>query len=369
METISQQITKKNLALTSLILNADIKSFYNWKHYLPSVISAGFSVFFSISIVLELKTIITGIELIVFGLFILFFLIYNEKTKFKELNAYFRGEKYNRYLLFFTFFLSITLSGIGIFLWTNKSTELKNNDRTMQETEIAGINQKYYKLISEIENKDINKYSEYNNEYGNLVSWKKKRAIDTEERKQITTNIQSTQNNLLAITKDFNNRNLKEVKSLNELKQQEINLINTKFNSKQFGNKKTEFISYVFLLLTLIVEYATLGFSKDLSKLQGIKTDFINDVNSVKFRNYYKILFSLYTTKKVESILEINDIKYSCIAMDWEEVKKLFNLLDTLEIIRIERHKSDLRRVKGRIAMTETQALETLQKYFERIIA
>jgi hypothetical protein len=355
--------------ITSIILDSEKRSFVNWKNYIPSVLSAFFSVFFSISIVLELKTIITGFELVLFGLFILFFLVYNEKIKFKELNQKFRNQKYNLFTLIFTFMISISLSTIGIYLWTNKTTQIKNNQNETVNIQTAELTKQYNSLITNIENKDINLFTEYQNEHNNLTTWKKRSALDMEERKLITSNIEKTQNNLLFIQANFNNKKQNEINRLKISLQSELQVLNIKNNNTIDNMRKNDFISYLFILLTLIVEFATINFNKELSKFQTEKNDMINSPLANTYKTYYKILYGIYTSKTIDNMLDINDIKYSpANTLQWNDTKVYFNLLNTLKVINICKTNEDTKQAKAKILMNESDALNKLTEYFNRII-
>ena len=111
--------------LTKLIVNDSKKNLQLKQKETFAFIASVFSVIFALSIVFELRNIVSGFVLAFLIVFIVLFLILNEKLKVENVRKLYKGNKKGIIPFGLTFVISVTLSSIGIYLWTNKSMDAK----------------------------------------------------------------------------------------------------------------------------------------------------------------------------------------------------------------------------------------------------
>ncbi|MFW6219826.1 MAG: hypothetical protein ACOC33_03220 [bacterium] len=369
----------KNFKITKQILKSNKKNVISFSDLVPSIIASVFSIIFSLSIIVEIANFVNSTVLTFLSIFIVLFLIHNEKTKVLELRKYFSNKKSNntkRFILIaFTFFMSFSLSGIGIYFWTNKTTELTDNNNINNKTEIANINQKYNSQIDSVNNLSIKNDVNYLNALENLEFWKTRKAATLDERTYIRKQIENRQIEVNNILTEFNDKKENKIKLIEQNKQNNIELINASFVQSSNNINKNNILSYIFFTLVIITEFIIIILSKEIAVKQIKQDELINANIAKEFKLFHNILYSVYTTKRIKRIktedgktkllfpyLSINDIKYNPITTntntDWNEVKKLFNILITLKIIS----------PKGYIQMDETKGLKKMEDYYNRII-
>ena len=115
------------------ILSFSKNDFNNKFANITAKIASVFSVFFALSITIELKQHIDTWLFIVLSIFIVFFLIVNEVIKVTNIWKLHQYEFKNLITFIITFTLSLSLSGVGIYLWVNKSEVINNKKNTLQK--------------------------------------------------------------------------------------------------------------------------------------------------------------------------------------------------------------------------------------------
>jgi hypothetical protein len=371
---------KNSNSLTGLVRKSNTNSFIKWFDYLPALIANTFSVIFSLSIVLELKNILSGYVLILLSVFVILFLIYNEVTKVQYVRKVFKGVKSAIIPLILTFIISLTLASIGIYLFTNKSVDISNSNNMDKVVKINDISYKYQSKINELNNNVIFETSkEFEALNKELYYWKHISAATLIERDNIRNRIDKIQNDIQSQRTMFNENKRLSINQLNSLMNNEINIVNTQYNNTNNKTTKNNFISYIFLSLIIITEFATIILNKNIAEKQILRDEFINSDLSKKFIISSNILTSMYLTS-YNDVTTIEKAKY-CEAnkLIWDDLALLYNqfinlgILDEGEVVvhkSLDKdHNEKTKKVlTNKFLVNEIEAQQLLNGYFEKLL-
>jgi len=371
---------KNSNSLTNLVIKQNTNKFISLIDYIPALISNTFSVIFSLSIVLELKNILSGYVLILLSVFVVLFLVYNEVTKVQYVRKVFKGVKSAIIPLIITFIISLTLASIGIYLFTNKTSDIKDNSNMDKVVKINNINYTYQSKINDLNNNMIFETSkEFKSLNDELYYWKHISAATLIERDNIRNRIDKLQNDIQSQRTLFNENKRLSINQLNNLLNNEIQIINTQYNVNNNKTTKNNFISYIFLSLIIITEFATIILNKNIAEKQIVRDDFINSDLSKKFIMSSNILTSMYLTS-YNGVTNIEKAKY-CEAnkLSWEDLSLLYNqfinlgILDSGEVIVHEGldgdcNKKAKRLLTNKFIVSEYEAQNLLNGYFEKLL-
>ena len=358
MKTLNELIRK----------NKNNKFNTSWLHKTPALIASIFSVLFALSIIIELSNVVSGIALILTGVFIVLFLIQNEIFKVKEIKKVFKGNKPALIPFAITFILSVSLSTIGIYFWTNKTQSITDNINIEKSILIKTKNQFYNNKIDSIQNIKYESTPEYNSLIKTLDYWKSRRAMDIDELKSIRANIKDIEHKI----DNGRNNHITGVNSkvdrYNKLLADELKVIDTKTAKTKNTSSTNNFISYIFFTLILVTEFAIIILNKNIANEEIRLDEFSNNDVSKLYIVGRNILESLYMTQKNSSV-NINNAKYSYANKDnilaWEEISSLYNnyiqigILDSGELVNNV--------LTNKLLLSEGDALIKFDAYFEKM--
>lgn len=353
---------------TNLIKKQTKKSFNYMLDKIFALLASFFSIFFALSIVLELSNIVQGYVLVFLGIFIILFLMFNEWMKIKSLKQLFTGNNKSFITFSLCFLLSIGLSGIGIWFWTNKSTELTDNNNIEKIERVREINNTFLIKINEVQEKSFEQSAEYKSLYSDLTFWQGRRPANIQERETIREEISIIQKRINEGRKNYNLAKQESINQLNELKNSELELVNNKYSKTQNKANKVNFVSYIFFSLILITEFVILILNKNLVEKEKQVNDFVNGKDAKMFIIGSKLLSSLYLTKTKDNKVNINNAKYSVVSnnnvLEWDEIKKLYNTYINLGILSSGERLNNV--LTNEILLSEEQAQQKFQIYFEK---
>jgi len=339
--------------------------------YVPALIANIFSVIFSTSIIFELKGIVNGAVLGLLGTFIVLFLIQNEIIKVKEIRKVFTGNK-NALLPFaVTFILSVSLATIGMYFYTNKVSEIKDQSEINKTTEVQAIDLKYQSQYNEINSKTFESTGEFNNINTELKYWKHASAATIEERTDIRKKIDNLQVVLNDNRVKFETNKAEQLKRIETLNNNEKTIVSAKFTSNINKTEKNNFISYIFLTLILITEFSTIVLNKNIVEKRNYVEQFTNSKIAKTYLIASNLLTTLYMSAK-NNWVNINNAKYSYANKDnileWDEIKTIYNNLISLGVLTNGeiRKDGDKELLYNELALTEQEAQKKLDEYFER---
>jgi hypothetical protein len=339
------------------------------KHKIPAILASIFSVIFAMSIVFELKTIVSGVVLTFLSIFIILFLIQNELFKIKEIKKVFQGNKASIIPFAITFVLSITLSSIGIYFWTNKAQITEDNAIVDKSIVNNNINQKYNLKIDSLSNLKFENTEEYNSLIKNLEYWKSRRAMDTNELKSIRANIKSIGDNVHAERLNFKSNIDDRIKKCEDQCKNEMSIVDNQYNRTINKTDTNNFITYIFFVLIFITEFAIIILNKNIAGEESKLKTFTDSHLSKKYIVGRNILESLYFVKDSSYNVNINNAKYSYAnkdnVLEWSEVATLYNTYIQLGILD-EGSKID-GLLTNEIVVDVDEALRMYDNYFEKI--
>lgn len=366
--------------LVDLIRKQNENKFIKLIDYIPALISNTFSVLFSLSIVLELKNILSGYVLILLSVFVVLFLIYNEVTKVQYVRKVFKGVKTAIIPLIITFIISLTLASIGIYLFTNKTTDIKDNNNMDKVVKINNINYTYQSKINELNNTMVFETSkEYEALNKELYYWKHLSAATLIERDNIRNRIDKIQNDIQSQRTLFNENKRVSINQLNTLLNNEVQIINTQYNNTNNKSTKNNFISYIFLSLIIITEFATIVLNKNIAEKQILRDEFCNSDLSKKYIVASNILTSMFLTS-YKGVTNIEKAKYSeANKFEWNELSLLYNQFINLGILdegQVIEHKSldkdynekTKKVLTNKFIVDESIAQVLLNGYYEKLL-
>jgi len=365
-------------SLTSLVKEYKYKNSFisNWD-YLPAILTNIFSVIFSLSIVIELRKCIDNIFVLsILSIFVIFFLIMNEIIKVKEIRKVYRGFKNSIISFVVTFLISITLASIGMYFFTNKSMDVKDNSNINLSIAINEIKLKFEDKINNVNNNVFENSETYNSLNKELYYWKHVSAATLIERNDIRLRIDKLQNDIQKERINFNNNKDSQVKKLIELQNNEISVTESKYNKVMNTTKKNDFITYIFLSLIFVTEFATIVLNKHIVEKQISLDEFVNGDLAKMYTVSSNILTTLYMTSR-NNETNIEKAKYSYSNKDnvlsWEDITRLYNILIDLGILdngvikEIELPNGNVKKLLyNKFLVSESEAHQIFDNYFEK---
>lgn len=320
---------------------------------IQSLIASIFSVIFSLSIAKQLIGIVSDVILVVLFLFTILFLIYNENRKVNELRRLFTKRNANYFTIVFTLFISISLSSIGIFLWTNQSMQKGINNENLKAIEITKVENEYNHIIDSVRSSSINT-EEYNQLKTDIEWWKGRRPANLKERSDRNNQIAILQERLSDILTQYSKNKQDQLDLINLEKQSRINQITSIYEG---NNKKLTFdnyISLIFIILVLITEFVIYNIQKEIGRYL-IETD----------SKEIKVIEDLLNQGL--SKITLDDVIHNPFAesLDYKKTKKLFNLLFSLNILTDQEKvkNGDKMAVYGKF-IAKDQAIKKLREYY-----
>lgn len=320
---------KKEYGVNNLFLNITAK------------IASVFSIFFSLSIVLELKEYIDTWLFIVLSIFLIFFLIVNEVVKVTNIRKLYLNHIKSLITFLITFILSMTLSGFGIYFWVNKTDEisLKNNEDKILL--INDIKSKYSNEKSTLFNDKYENSNEYETLNNDLIFWKNRRGFDVDDTKNIRENIARVENELSKGRVKFEENKNKQLLLIENNIENEISIVEMQHNNNIIKISKNNFLTYILLSLVLIVEFAIIYLN---IQYISIEQKFKKKIDKNIYDKYIigrKLLESLYKSADINEegklITSINKAKYSIVNrmmnIEWDELNDIYNILMDMKIL------------------------------------
>lgn len=361
----------KSKNLTTIVREKNSVKLLKAIDHVPPLVANFFSVIFATSIILELKDLLSGIVLILLAIFIILFLIQNEIIKVREIRKVFSGSKNSLLPFLITFIISIFLSSIGMWFYTNKSTEIKDNSTIERNIQLSEIDQKYSTKFDALYSKSFEETTEYQSINQELIYWKSKSAATLEERNLIRQRIDNLQNEIIEQKAIFNKNKNKQIEQLKQMSENEKDIVISQFDNSMNRTKTNDFVSYIFLSLILITEFATIILNKNLVD----KGRFVNEFAESKFAKKYLIASNLITALYLSARnkeVNINNAKYSLAnkdnVLEWGEIKELYNIFISLGILSDGEIKKqgDRELIHNTLIVSEEEAQKKLDTYFER---
>ncbi len=339
--------------------------------YVPALIANIFSVIFSTSIILELRGIVSGAVLFLLATFIILFLIQNEIIKVKEIRKVFSGSR-NALLPFaVTFLISISLATIGMYFYTNKASEMRDQSAIAKSTEIQAIDLKYQSQYNEINAKTFESTEEFQNLNTELKYWKRSSAASLEERTEIRKKVENLQTVLNNNRVRFETQKSEQLKRIENLSSNDKQIVEAKYSNTMNHSEKNNFISYIFLTLILITEFSTIVLNKNIVEKRNLVEQFAGSRMAKTYLIASNLLSTLYMSVR-DGWVNINNAKYSIAnkdnVLEWDEIKTIYNNFISLGIlssgeVRTETGKELL---YNELLLSETEAQHKLDNYFER---
>ncbi len=373
-------LTGNSNSLTNIVKSNNDKQFsLAWYNYIPALLSNGFSILFSSSIIFELRNFLSGWVLIILTVFVLLFLILNEYTKVQELRKLVKGSKNALLPFIITFLISITLASIGIYFITNKSMEIKDNSNIEKNINITNTNLKYESQILDVNKTNIFENSkEFDVLNKDLYYWQHISASSLEERNNIRNKIAEIQGKINDSRQVYKENVQKLISNINSLKQQEISVINAKYNKVNNNQQRNNFISYIFLSLIIITEFATIILNKNIAEKQIKIAEFTDGEMAKTYIVVRNTLTTLYMTKDLNGETNIEKMKYSSANKDnflnWEVIMRYYNLfisfgiLDEGYVAEISNGDKVKKVLTNKIIMPENQAQILIDNYFNKAL-
>lgn len=293
---------------------------------LQSLTASFFSVIFSLSIAKQLIGIVTTPILILLFIFTILFLLYNEDRKVKELRRQARGRNFSWFVIVFTLIISIGMSSMGIYLWTNKTFEKSISNDGKQQANISLIESDYNTKIDEIRSSSI-ETEEYVQLNKDIDWWKRRSPANLDERADRNNQISILQERRADILKHYSEQKNNQINLLIDEKNQKLAEIRITYTGVSRKLTFDNYISLIFILLVLITEFVIINLQREIGR-------YYNETDSIEL----KIIRDLLNQGMTK--ITIDDISYSKFAnfegdnnAKYKQSKKLFNLLLTLGIL------------------------------------
>jgi len=308
------------------------KKISTFKEKTTSLVASFFSVFFSLSILLEAKKYTEGYVFIVLAVFTFLFLIFNEWVKVRELKKLYTGNRSFMAITAFSLSLvfSIGLSGIGIYFWTNDASTRLYEAQLQKSQQISELNKLYQLEIDSIYSLSVNETPEYIEASNTLEFWKTRNTRDAEERELARKNVENSQKALAAISDKFEQNKVKLIESKKALLSNEVVVIEANFSMVTNKQSKNNFITFIFLGLTLLTEIIILYLAKDLSDVEVKKeASSVTHEEYNLFKNALTNFVRLNGEKSTATFAEF----FAKTGLDWDNCKKLRKLLERTNLI------------------------------------
>jgi hypothetical protein len=276
---------------------------------ISSIMASIFSIVFSLAIIKEIFSSID--EMFVFGflcLFVVSFVLFNEYKKVRELRSLFSGGNYSLFIIVFTFIVSIALSSIGIYFWTNKSMKESFDNDSYLSNKTFEITEKYNLKIDSIYNVNYTKNPNFIQLKSNLDYWKGRSSASLEERSMLRTKVDLAQEKINKFIEQFKLDQDKSAERLKESQNRELNLINTNYNGKNKFTSRKAWVSLIFISMVLIVEMLIIFLTKEWSDNERNLKTVLNNPLAKQLKEDIAIITDLLLRK---GVIDINGIKYS----------------------------------------------------------
>lgn len=365
-------IKMKNKKLTSLIRKERSVKHLNNIDHVPALLANIFSVLFATSIIFELKNSVETTVLIVLSIFIILFLIGNEAIKVKEIRKVFLGNRNSLLLFLVTFIISFSLSTIGIYFYTNNTDEIKQTSNIDKISKLQNIHDNFESENNKILNLKFENSDQYKSLNSELSYWKHAKAADMKERTEIHNRIDKIQNKIQLAREKFNEDQNFKLKNLEDKFNNQRVLIETEYNNNVENTSKIDFITYIFLTLVIIAEFATIALNKAIVDKKKLTMEFTDSNLAKTYIVASNILTSLYLSAK-KDVVSILDAQYSYANKDnnipWDEIKRIYNNFISLGILSQSNVQTiDNKKVPfNELLLDETDAHEKLDTYFEKM--
>lgn len=365
--------------LTKVIIENSNKSLNKKQKTIIAFIASVFSVLFALSIVFELTEIVSGYVLAFLIIFVIIFLVLNEKFKIESVRSIYKGNKRSIIPFAITFLISVSLSSIGVYLWTNDSFNQKLANSNNKASQELLIKNKYQDRIKQIKSKSFANTEEYSELKESIAYWKSRRAANVEERSYIREQIEKAENNLITARDEFNNDIEGNIVQVNQLMEAELSQLETVSSNQIKTIDFKDKISYIFFIMIFITELGIIVLNKEMAEIEIKIEEFANSDMARKYMLARKVLISLYLTKDKENKTSITHALYSSPVQKmagtdekkWNAVKNLYNHFINLGILsdgEVKKSKTKKKILVNEIVMDEVQALATFDNYYNKLL-
>jgi hypothetical protein len=327
--------TKFN-SLPDVILN--INNYSQEKKLINNIgalIASVFSLIFSFSIIREAyKFIQEQYVLVILTIFITLFLIFNEYQKVIELRKKFSHHlKGNLFIIILTFLISFFMSGIGIYLWTNRTlhyeaeTGLKNSH--MNNEIVLRYNHKI-DSISSIRFEDTQEYNRINED---IKFWKGRRAASLVDRDSIRGQIKVLQKELSKYREAFNTSISSKIKVQKQSMESELSNISVEYKIENKFISRANKISFIFFIMVIITEIVIVYLAKERSYNDFLDYKLSQSHFGKQFKTNYIIATDILTRK---DNIEKDDIKYCKFLRTSHTSGSIYKLFEELGITKLD---------------------------------
>lgn len=362
------------MKLTNQILKEGVSKYQlDFDKRVVALIASIFSVIFSLSIVFELKTVVDGYVLFFLGVFTVIFLITNERIKVQEFKKFTKGHKRSLVPFLFTFVISVVLSGVGIWFWTNKTLSKELSINTDKVTSIQEVKLKYSDKKEAILNSDYTQTSDYQILSNDLNFWKNKSSYTLVERTEKYNYIKEIESKIEQSKLSFNQKNDKLLADINQMEETELSLINDRVNGEKTNLDRNNAISMIFFIMIIITELGIIILNREIAEYE-IKLNKLGESTiGVHYMVARKLLQSLYLLNN-HGIVDLKTALYSPVLyklkLDRDDkfnlVKKQYNLFIRLGILN---EGEILNKIPtNKILLSEKEALNKFDLYYNKLL-
>lgn len=346
---------------------------------IPAIIASFFSILFSLSIVFELSNIVDGFVLGFLVVFTILFLILNERIKVKEIKQFYLGKKLALLPFSITFAISLILSSLGIYFWTNDSFKQTENLNVTTNEKIVKIKTRYSNKKDSVLSLSFEDSKQYATLLDDLNFWKKKSAATLTERNEIREHIRKIELNIDKERAIFNEKNKIKIGYIDSQMVNEMSLINENKKSRENFIEHNNFISYIFLIMILITEIGIIILNKDVAKLHLKIATIANTIESEKYLVARKLLQSLFLAKNRKNMVNMYHALHSPALnkLNWNDeskykaVKNIYNIFINIGILnagKLVETKPGKKILYNKIILTEKQAFKVFDSYYEKFL-
>lgn len=294
-----------------------------------------FSILSSLSLIGEINKV--GVEWYIalfLTVFLVVFILFNEYIKIKELRLKFNNStQHNFFMLLVTFTISLSTSTMGIYLWTDKTQEINSSMITEQTSAADSITALYNSRINSLYTSNFSDTPEGKSLESSLSYWKSRKAANSEDLQSIRLNVSRIEQQRSGAIEQFNVSRKQAEDRLKQEMNTKISSLNSISTVKQGKMSRNNRITFIFMVLVLITEFMIVFSQKELCNPNQTKIS----------KEYYRVV-RLITNLSLRGFMnrpvDINEVKFSEFMREyeWDEVKRIFNLL--IEIGVIDQHKS-----------------------------
>ena len=230
-------------------------------------------------------------------------------------------------VLFFT--ISFTLSGIGVYFWTNQShqREIEMNDNF--QSGIVEIETKYNQMIDSISNIPVN--TSHIDEQ--ISYWQTRRPANLEERQLIRENIINLSGERSEWIQTSNNQSKLIIDRLNTQKQGEIDLLSVRLNNKQSESGRNNLITVILFVMVVLTEFLIVSIQKQISTYYDrYQMDTIRMIREYEIRGV-----NMHDEKAINKLkyhpLIVKHFEGESVEESFKKVKDTYNLLFELKLV------------------------------------